>query len=147
SGFTSTAPPPRQLGQGYRQSSSSAKEAEYLGTNSALRPIPQVSFEDLLLPGAIQACLEEIVEELEYRTHLAERGLDARSRLLFHGPPGNGKTSTAAAVANALGVEAYVVSIPEVLSIFVGGTSKQLGALFREIRDGMVVVLDELDAI
>src|SRR5690606_5881088 len=95
----------------------------------------------------LQACLDEIVVELEYREHLAERGLRARNRLLFHGPPGNGKTSVGSALANALGVEAYCVSIPELLSIYVGGTSKNLGDLFGSIREGTLVVFDELDAI
>ncbi len=112
-----------------------------------LQPLPVRSFPDLLLGTNLQAQLDEIVVELEYRTHLAERGLTARNRLLFHGPPGNGKTSVSAALANALGVEAYCVSLPDAVSAYLGGTGKNLGELFSGIRDGMVVVFDELDAI
>lgn len=116
-------------------------------TSGMLQPLPAVSFPDLLLDPALQAYLDEIVVELEYREHLAERGLRARNRLLFHGPPGNGKSSCGAALANALGVEAYCVSIPDTVSMYMGATGKNLGELFSGIREGMVVVFDELDAI
>lgn len=116
-------------------------------TAGMLQPLPALSFPDLLLAPQLQAHLDEIVVELEYRTHLAERGLRARNRLLFHGPPGNGKTSVSAALANALGVEAYCVSLPDAVSSYLGGTGKNLGELFGGLRDGMVVVFDELDAI
>lgn len=116
-------------------------------TTGMLQPLPPISFPDLLLDSELQAYLDEIVVELEYREHLAERGLRARNRLLFHGPPGNGKSSCGAALANALGVEAYCVSIPDTVSMYLGATGKNLGELFSSIREGMVVVFDELDAI
>ncbi len=112
-----------------------------------LYALPSLGFTDLILDPELQACLDEVVVELEYREHLAERGLRARNRMLFHGPPGNGKSSVGAALANALGVEAYCVSIPDTVSMYLGATGKNLGELFGSIREGMVVVFDELDAI
>lgn len=105
------------------------------------------TFEDLLLPIDLQCVLDEFVLELEYRTELAERGLRARNRFLFWGPPGNGKTSCASALASALSERAFVVSIPELGSQFLHGTEQNLGKLFSTIRDGMVIVFDEIDAI
>jgi len=70
-----------------------------------LNPLPTIGFAELLLEPQLQAFLDEIVLELEYRDELATRKLRARNRFLFHGPPGNGKTSSAAALANALGVD------------------------------------------
>jgi SpoVK/Ycf46/Vps4 family AAA+-type ATPase len=113
----------------------------------AMNPLPQVGFDDLQLDASLQLALDEFVQELEYRDELAARKLRARNRFLFHGPPGNGKTSSAAALANALGVQAYCVSIPRISSEYMGGTGKALDTLFSSIRDGMVVVFDELDAI
>jgi SpoVK/Ycf46/Vps4 family AAA+-type ATPase len=112
-----------------------------------LHLLPRLTFEDLLLDPAIQLELDNVVTELEYRAELATRGLRARNRFLFHGPPGNGKTSVSAALGHALGVDAYCVSIAELISSYHGGTGAALGRMFANIRDGMVVVLDEVDAI
>lgn len=112
-----------------------------------LHLLRRITFEDLLLEPAIQLELDNAVTELEYRAELAARGLRARNRFLFHGPPGNGKTSVSAALGHALGVDAYCVSIAELISSYHGGTGAALGKMFANIRDGMVVVLDEVDAI
>lgn len=116
-------------------------------TASSLYALPEVSFPELLLDDQIQADLDEIVVELEYTKELRERGLRARNRLLFYGPPGNGKTSTAAALANALGARAYCISIPDLVSKYVGETAQNVAKIFSELRDGMVVVFDEIDAV
>lgn len=113
----------------------------------ALIPLRKVTFAELLLEPAIQALLDEITLELEYREELAARNLCARSRLLFHGPPGNGKTSAASALANALDCEPYCVSIPELVSCYLGETAKNMAKIFDSLRDGMIVVFDEIDAI
>ncbi len=112
-----------------------------------LQPLRRVSFPELLLDPDLQALLDELVLELEFRQELSERKLRARNRFLFHGPPGNGKSSSAAAFAHALGVPAYCVSIPQLVGSHLGETGKNLGALFEAIRDGMVVVFDEIDAV
>ncbi|HEX2879696.1 MAG TPA: ATP-binding protein [Polyangiaceae bacterium] len=116
-------------------------------SNDLLRPLDPVTFADLLLEDAQQKQLDEICVELEYRTELAERKLRARNRLLFWGPPGNGKSSSAVAIANALGVQAYGVSIPDLMSKWVNETGQNLGRLFQSIGPDTVVVFDEIDAI
>jgi SpoVK/Ycf46/Vps4 family AAA+-type ATPase len=58
-----------------------------------------------------------------------------------------GKTSAAAGIAHELGVPAYGVSIPELVSKYMGGTGENLAKLFGQLRDGAVVVFDEIDAI
>jgi len=114
------------------------------GMLQALKP---VTFAGLMLEEHLQLALDEIVIELEYREHLAERNLRPRSRLLLHGPLGNGKTSSGAAIANALDVRAFGVHLPEVLSSFIGGTGKNLGSIFSSLGPSTLVVFDELDAI
>jgi len=112
-----------------------------------LQRLKPITFADLMLEPDLQLFLDEIVTELEYREELAERGLRARSRLLFHGPPGNGKTSAASAMGRALGVQAYGVSLPDVVSCYVGGTDQNLGKLFGSLHPDTLVVFDEIDAI
>lgn len=138
------APPGGFEGDRYRRNTEPLKPQAPIGP---LQPLRRVSFPELMLDADLQALLDELVQELEFREELAERKLRARNRFLFHGPPGNGKSSSAAAVGHALGVPAYCVSIPQLVGSHLGETGKNLGALFDSIRDGMVVVFDEIDAI
>lgn len=124
-----------------------AKPADHAPASGLLYALPEIAFPELQLDPFLQSQLDEIVVELEYRTDLAERGLRARNRLLFHGPPGNGKTSVAAAMANSLGARAYCVSVPDVVNMYVGAASQNVAKVFADIRDGMVVVFDELDSV
>lgn len=112
-----------------------------------LQELPPVTFEELLLETGLQLLLDEIVTELEYREDLAARRLRARNRLLFHGPPGNGKSSAAVAIARALDLTAFAVSLPQLIDKYVGATGQNLGAMFAELRPNTVVVFDELDAV
>lgn len=116
-------------------------------TSELLYPLRKVTFEEVQLEADIQLGLDELVEELEYREGLAERGLRARNRFLFWGLPGNGKTLTASAFGNALGMRSYCVSIPDVVSCYIGSTGKNLAELFASIDAESLVVFDELDAI
>lgn len=116
-------------------------------TSKMLERLQPVSFDELLAAPHIVAALDELVLELEYREELAARKLRARNRLLFWGPPGNGKTSHAAALGAALDVPAYGVSLPRVISKCMGETGQNLGELFDGLRDNSLVVFDEIDAI
>lgn len=116
-------------------------------SSELLERLPEVNFDDLLLEDSTRDHLEEVVLELAHRSELEERRLRPRSRLLFEGPPGNGKSSSAAAIGEEIGAPAYGVSIPQLVSKYIGDTEKNLGALFQCIHSGVIVVFDELDAI
>lgn len=108
--------------------------------------MPQ-SFDELLLPVELRKQFDRIILELEYRRELESRGLRARDRILLYGTPGNGKTSSAASIAHALGVPAYGVDLSKIQSSYVGETAARLGTLFRAMEPNSVVVFDEIDAI
>jgi SpoVK/Ycf46/Vps4 family AAA+-type ATPase len=116
-------------------------------TSSFVQPLEPVSFEDLVLESELQLMLDEISTEIEYSEELQARKLRPRNRLLFFGPPGDGKTSSAAALATALDLRAYGVSIPRLVGSHLGETGSNLGKLFEELRDGRLIVFDEIDAI
>jgi SpoVK/Ycf46/Vps4 family AAA+-type ATPase len=115
--------------------------------NNMLRLLDGPAFADLLLPADTQAVFDEIVTELEFRSELAERGLRPRDRILLHGPPGNGKTSSAVAIAKQLSVPCYGVDISQVVGKYLGETGRNMQALFESIPSRGVTVLDEIDAI
>ncbi len=67
---------------------------------------------------------------------------------MFHGPPGTGKTLCAEAIAGELGRPLRRVTVPRVLSKWVGDTERSLGEEFsRAVQSDAVLLLDEIDAL
>jgi SpoVK/Ycf46/Vps4 family AAA+-type ATPase len=103
--------------------------------------------DELVLPEELRQQLDEVALEIEFRHALVDRGLRPRNRLLFIGPPGCGKTSAAGAMATRVSLTASAVSLPSLISKWVGETGENLGKLFEAMHDGALVVLDEIDAL
>jgi SpoVK/Ycf46/Vps4 family AAA+-type ATPase len=145
------APTSRWNGNGGASPTSSPRPAtpprQPASQSRLMEPLAEVSLDDLLLEDYVRMELDDLVLELAHRSELAEHGLAPRCRLLFEGPPGNGKTSAACGIALELGLPAYGVSVPSLVSEFCGKTSQNLGELFEHVDQGMLVVFDELDAI
>lgn len=102
---------------------------------------------DLILSPGVLAQLAELKTELTFRAQLQANGLEPRSRLLFTGPPGNGKTTCARALAGELGLDAYSLYLPKTVQSYMGATGAELGSIFHEMRDDRMIIVDELDAI
>ncbi len=68
-------------------------------------------------------------------------------RLLFHGPPGTGKTALAHHMAEQLGKELLVKRASDLLAPYVGQTEANIAMMFGDAgRDGDVLLLDEADS-
>ncbi len=69
--------------------------------------------------------------------------------MILYGPPGNGKTLLAQAVATETAAHLEIVSGPEILSQWVGGSEAQLRQVFARARahQPAVILIDELDAL
>lgn len=110
--------------------------------------IPQLTFQDLVLSSDNQKVLNEIVEEQLRAELLYSYNLKPRHRILLMGPPGNGKTSLAEAMANSLLVNLYKVRYENVISSFLGDTASKLSVLFSELSSQKCVLfLDEFDVL
>lgn len=103
---------------------------------------------DLVLAPATQDSLERYVVEQRRAQTLADHGLKPRRRLLLHGPPGCGKTMTAAALAGELKLPLIRVRLEVVFSKYLGETANTLGDVFAEAaRVRGVYLFDEFDAL
>lgn len=92
--------------------------------------------------------LMTLIAEWEHRDALAARQIERRRKLLFFGPPGCGKSLTAAALGIALGLPTYVVRIDAVVGAFLGQTALRVRELFRFAETtACVLLLDEIDAL
>ena len=68
--------------------------------------------------------------------------------MLLSGPPGNGKTSFAEAIAEGLGLPFYIVRYDALIGSYLGETNARLRKLFDYVRTTpSVLFFDEFDAI
>lgn len=109
---------------------------------------PAISLQDLVLPSAVVSAVHQVVEEQERRDLLRAHGLEPRHRMLLVGPPGNGKTSLAEAVAYELAVPFFMVRYETIIGSYLGETSQRLRRAIEYARSNRCVLFfDEFDAI
>jgi SpoVK/Ycf46/Vps4 family AAA+-type ATPase len=103
---------------------------------------------DVCLRPTIRGDLELLIQEWKHRTSLQEKGLCPRRRLLFHGPPGCGKSLSAAALGRELGLPVYVVRFDGLIASLLGQTAVNLRTLFDHCsKHPLVLLIDEIDAL
>lgn len=103
---------------------------------------------DVMLRPDKREALDLVIRETRYGDYLNSRGLRRRSKLLFVGPPGCGKSFAAQAVANELELPHYVVRFDAVIGAYLGQTATHLRELFRFAANTPCVLLfDEIDAL
>ena len=89
-----------------------------------------------------------LIEEFQHGDTLRRHGLEVRSKLLFCGPPGCGKTMTAEVFAHELGLPLFVARLDKLFSSFLGETASNIGKIFQAVSDTpSVLFLDEFDAL
>lgn len=110
--------------------------------------VPNRRLNDLELAPVPRRVIAELVEEQQRGDLLRSYGIEPRHRLLLSGPPGNGKTSVAEAIASELLLPFYVVRYEGVVSSFLGETAARLDSAFEFARTRRCVLFfDELDTI
>lgn len=113
-----------------------------------LASFPEVSMRDLVVDPGLRAALEEVISEQRQRHALMEQGFDPVHRLLLEGPPGTGKTMTAAVLAHELDLPLLTIRLDALLSKFLGDTASRLRVLFESVDVQRAVYLfDEVDAL
>ncbi len=109
---------------------------------------PQRRLEDLILPAVAGAACTELIEEQHRADLLRAHNLEPRHRVLLAGPPGNGKTSLAEAIASELAAPLLVVRYESVIASYLGETAVRVSRLFDQVRSQRCVLFfDEFDVV
>ncbi len=109
---------------------------------------PQTHFSEMVLSSETRGSLERVLGEYRSQSRLREHGFSARRKLLLVGPPGCGKTMTAAALAGELKFPLFSVQLHGLITKFMGETAAKLYAVFDEMKHTQgVYFFDEFDAI
>lgn len=123
-------------------------EASTRASDLLLDVIPRRRLAALQLGGSIRSAIEELIEEHRRIDLLRSHSLEPRNRVLLDGPPGNGKTTLAEAVATEAMLPFYVVRYEGVVSSFLGETTSRLDHVFEFARTRRCVLFfDEFDTI
>ena len=130
----------------YRSTASPPTRSNVGPLVSEVAPIRHL--ESLILPVDVHETILELVEEQNRAELLRSYNLEPRSRVLLAGPPGNGKTCLAEAIADALSVPLLLVRYESVIASYLGETSHRIAQVFEHARSrNCVLFFDEFDAV
>ena len=108
----------------------------------------QAGLEGLVLGREQNRAISRFLLEQRSRSRLRAHGLDPMNRLLFWGPPGNGKSATASALGFELGLPLATIRIDSIISSFLGDTASHLNRVFAQAASTpMVLLFDEVDSL
>ena len=114
----------------------------------------RLSWEDMALPADTRKALQELSLQIQLfttTTPVAEktsRRIKRGLKVLFHGPPGTGKTIAATLLGKDNGMPVYRVDLTGLVSKYIGETEKNLERLFtKATQKNGILFFDEADSL
>ena len=109
---------------------------------------PDTKLRDMVLSPELEFRLNRIITEQKQRNRLQEYNLSPRRKILLVGPPGSGKTMTAAALGGELQLPLFTAIYSSLMGKFMGETASRLQLIFDAMSATRgVYFFDEFDAI
>lgn len=109
---------------------------------------PKTRLADMALTEPLRARLDRVLVEQRQRDRIRDHGFAPMRKLLLSGPPGTGKTMTAAALAGELGMPLFSIQLDGLITKYMGETAAKLRLVFDAIQSTRGVYLfDEFDAL
>jgi AAA+ superfamily predicted ATPase len=110
--------------------------------------VPQRKLSELVLDKNIVISVKELVEEHQRADILKSYGLIPRNKILLAGPPGNGKTTLAEAIAYELMYPLLVIRYDSLIGSYLGETAARLKNVFDIARTRhCVLFFDEFETL
>ncbi|MCB9727409.1 MAG: ATP-binding protein [Deltaproteobacteria bacterium] len=121
----------------------------------AVRSKVGLTLDDLVLPDKEKVLITEVLEACTNRVFVMSKwGFGKRLVtgrgicVLFKGEPGTGKTLCAEILASELGIKLYQISIPKIVSKYIGETEKNIAKIFHSARaNHSMLLFDEADSL
>ncbi len=114
-----------------------------------LTGMDKTGWDELVISESLRGELLSVIELLKDPRQAKRYGIEVPKGILFNGPPGNGKTTIARAVASTAELSFFVLKMDEVISKWVGESEKNLSLLFSAAQRNApsVIFVDEIDSI
>lgn len=109
---------------------------------------PKSKLGDMILEENLAHQIKRVIREQRHASEILAHGLSPRRRLLLVGPPGTGKTMSAAVLAGELGFPLCQVRLDGLITKYMGETAAKLRQIFDATDQTRgVYFFDEFDAI
>jgi len=110
--------------------------------------VPELKLTQLCLSSDVRSAISDLIDEQQRADLLRSYNLEPRHRVLLIGPPGNGKTSVAEALAESLAVPLFSVRYDALIGSYLGETASRVRQLFEHVCNRKCVLFfDEFDTI
>ena len=118
---------------------------------------PEVISEENKITFADVAGLDDVKDEIKFNVieplknpELAKAyKINPGAKILLYGPPGTGKTFIARAIAGEVEAKFYAINCQDLISKYMGESSKQIDALFEDAQKNKraIIFFDEFDSV